>query len=610
MGGIILSKKDRKKQSGKPNTNKYTITSILPLILIISIVPLVLRLKILEVPEIVQALNGWDSIIGDFFSYYKTRVFIILVSIGAIIFLYKYFYKKDIDLKKTKAYYPMIIYVIFVILSTIFATYKDVAIAGYVERYEGVYMLICYILVLFLAINLVHNEKQIKYILVALGISSIIMSIMGLTQMVGKDFLASEFGQGLIIPNKYTDVIKNIDFIFVKKIYGTLYNTNYVGVYMSMVFALFATLTILVKDVKFRLLFILVSLLSFINLLGSASRVGLIAIALYFILLIILFRTTIIKSWKITVAIILLLSISVYGFNKYRDDFLKNRILSIKQTITNKQEKSNLEDIRLNNNTATIAIDDYEINIIFSGSGITFLDKDFQFIDTNYNDESGRFSFTEEPYKAHFFQLAAYENGLSLKSNIRTNKGWANFDLVINSDGHFRVLTPAGESTRTEKALSWGFEGREKFASGRGYIWSRSIPLLKDTIVLGHGPDTYALYFPQDDYLGKLQSNFQVMTLVDKPHNMYLQIGINTGLISLLAVLILFGMYILSSIKIYIRKREYNDFIEVAGISIFLSICIYLFTSLSNDSVVSVAPVFWTILGLGININMKIKSNM
>lgn len=591
-------------------SNNYTILSILPLILIVSIVPLIVRLKILESPTVVQTLNGWDALIGDFFSYYKTRIFLYLLILEGLVFSYKYFIKKDICLKKTITYYPMSIYAMFVVLSTIFATYRDVAITGYPERYEGVYILIGYILILFLIINMVDNEKQIKYILVALGASAIMMSILGFTQIIGKDFFATNFGLNVIIPNKYKELINGINYTFAsrKTVYGTLYNTNYIGVYMSMIFALFTTLVILTKDVKLRVFYGFVSILSLINLFGSASRVGLISVVLYILLLMVLFRTTIIKNWKVSFIIILIILISAYGFNKYKDDFLKKRILSIKESIMAKTEESNLKDIRLNNNVATISMDDYDINIIFSNGEFAFLDKDYKLIDVNYNEENGKFTFKEEPYKLHNFQLVNYKDSIGLISRIRTNKGRAVINLVINSEGYFRILTPSGESNRLGTAPSFGFKGKENFASSRGYIWSRSIPLLKNTILLGYGPDTFALFFPQDDYLSKLQNGMSVMTLVDKPHNLYLQIGINTGVISLLSILVLFLMYILSSLKIYIPKREYNNLTEIAGISVFLSICIYLFTGIFNDSVVSVAPVFWTLLGMGISINMKVKT--
>lgn len=602
-----------KKNRGKINPNKfnYNLQSILPLMLTVAIIPLIVRLKIVSLPEVSQILNNRQALSGDFFSYYKMIYFIILATVGAIIFSYKYFYKKDIALKKTNIYYPMAAYVIFVMLSTIFATYGDVAVSGYTERYEGMYVLLGYMTCVFLAINLVDNEKQIKYILLALGVSSILLSLLGISQMVGKDFFSTNFGQSLMIPSKYKEMVKSIDFTFgaAKTIYGTLYNTNYVGVYMSMVFSLACTILILSKEAKIKIISGIVSILSFINLLGSASKTGMISIALYILLLIIFFRIQIFKRWKISILVISLFTILAYGFNHYNDDFLKKRIISIRNILTTTEE-SNLKDIKLENNLARILVDDYEIKIVFGSNGFAFFDKDNQSLDTRYNDEKSRYTFIKEPYNKNVFQLVNYNENLVLSSWILTNKGWSIFYLAVNSEGQFRVLTPSGESIRDGKAPYWGFEGREGFASGRGYIWSRSIPLLKDTVFIGHGPDTYALYFPQDDYLGKLQSGQLIQAVVDKPHNIYLQTAINTGILSLISTIAIFVIYIGSSIKVYIKKKEYNNLLEIAGISIFFAICSYLMMGFLNDSVVSVAPVFWTLLGTGISINMRLRKDM
>jgi hypothetical protein len=46
--------------------------------------------------------------------------------------------------------------------------------------------------------------------------------------------------------------------------------------------------------------------------------------------------------------------------------------------------------------------------------------------------------------------------------------------------------------------------------------------------------------------------------------------------------------------------------IHAAGAACFAAFCGYVSAALFNDSVVSVAPVFWLLLGLGIGINVKV----
>jgi len=130
---------------------------------------------------------------------------------------------------------------------------------------------------------------------------------------------------------------------------------------------------------------------------------------------------------------------------------------------------------------------------------------------------------------------------------------------------------------------------------------------LKNTVLAGFGPDNFPMHFPQYDYLNKLRFYETGGIYVDKPHNMYLQIAVNTGIISLLAVLAIFIMYFVSSIRLYI-KEKFESFLPVAGLACFAAFCGYAVTGFFNDSVVSVAPVFWTLLGLGIGINVKLSA--
>jgi len=174
------------------------------------------------------------------------------------------------------------------------------------------------------------------------------------------------------------------------------------------------------------------------------------------------------------------------------------------------------------------------------------------------------------------------------------------------SENSFKFIDPKGAAVELIEVPSWGFKGKEKMGSARGYIWSRSIPLLKDTLLLGRGPDTFAIYFPQNDYVGKLIAYNTSGMIVDKAHNLYLQTALQTGVLSLVALLTVFVIYIANSLKIY-SKSNFNSFYEKTGLGIFLGITGYLSAGFFNDSVVSVAPIFWILLGIGISINLKLK---
>jgi O-antigen ligase len=83
-----------------------------------------------------------------------------------------------------------------------------------------------------------------------------------------------------------------------------------------------------------------------------------------------------------------------------------------------------------------------------------------------------------------------------------------------------------------------------KSFSGRAFIWSRTLPLLMDNIFLGTGPDTFLLAFPNDDFVALSNSGYGD-ELITKPHNMYLQTAVQTGVLSLICFLVFYIWYFL-----------------------------------------------------------------
>jgi O-antigen ligase len=132
--------------------------------------------------------------------------------------------------------------------------------------------------------------------------------------------------------------------------------------------------------------------------------------------------------------------------------------------------------------------------------------------------------------------------------------------------------------------------------------------MMKETLILGHGADTYSLYFPHRDYVGKYNAGWNINKIVDKPHDMYLDIIIGTGGVSLLSLLVLWGIYVIQSMKLYIRSK-FENFTEYVGVAIMFGICGFLAAGLVNDSTVSTVPMFYGLLGTGIAINYMIKRN-
>ena len=154
---------------------------------------------------------------------------------------------------------------------------------------------------------------------------------------------------------------------------------------------------------------------------------------------------------------------------------------------------------------------------------------------------------------------------------------------------------------KTQKKGIAFLEEHYHFANMRGYIWARTLPLLKKYFFLGSGPDTFIIAFPNDDLVGLYNSGHDG-EIITRPHCMYLQIAAQTGVPSLLAFLIFWGWYMIGSIKLY-WKQQYDGILPKIGVAILASVIGYLILGLTNDSCIAVSPIFFALGGMGLGIN-------
>jgi hypothetical protein len=79
--------------------------------------------------------------------------------------------------------------------------------------------------------------------------------------------------------------------------------------------------------------------------------------------------------------------------------------------------------------------------------------------------------------------------------------------------------------------------------------------------------------------------------------------------ISLIAFLAVCLIYVATGLALF-TKVNFAKAEEIIGGACLISVIGYLFAGLFNDSVTSVAPLFWLILGIGISINVRVRKNI
>ena len=124
---------------------------------------------------------------------------------------------------------------------------------------------------------------------------------------------------------------------------------------------------------------------------------------------------------------------------------------------------------------------------------------------------------------------------------------------------------------------------------------------MKHYLLLGSGADSFALVFPQSDYVSAYQGGYENM-LITKPHCIYLQAAVQTGVLSLLLLLAFYLWYAADCLKLYFLKQIPDDRTAFA-VAIFSATTGFLVLSLINDSTICVTPVFCALLGIGLALN-------
>lgn len=129
--------------------------------------------------------------------------------------------------------------------------------------------------------------------------------------------------------------------------------------------------------------------------------------------------------------------------------------------------------------------------------------------------------------------------------------------------------------------------------SGRGFIWHYSNELIKENSIIGYGPDNLYYNFPQLNPHHNILPN----NVIDKPHNMYLQVWIDIGVFGIIGFMtLLVGFLFKSNKAIDIEKDVYRITYFKA---LMLVIGAYMIQGLVNDNHMTVQPIVYLLMGIG-----------
>lgn len=594
------------------------------LFILIAIVPLIMKQKLLSYPISEFNFNKTERTYIDLFLFYKSQTIVICSATILVLYVLNLFKKiqfknfniRDIiptEILKDKIVIASLVFIFFATISSLFSKYQDVVYSGISQRFEGLFVLISYFIILFATKEFVEKKNGQKVIISFIMFSAFFIAVVGLFQFFKKDLLITDFFVKIILGPYYKPGMQLVQ-VF-NDVYATLYNPNCVGMYTAMIFPFTFILGIFYnKKSVMKYLLLLISFMTLIILKGSSSESAIIALVFEIIICLVLGLVLLLKDKfnvslkhiSIFSATIIILSVFMYIFIKPVNNNINATFLKA-LNIATPPSQSVFRDMQVVDNSITIDSVNGKIKFVYDKDlkECIVYDKDNNVVTGSKEDAENRnLTVYEIPaFGAFYIQYIGEKMAFYHELGI-------NIIMQIDQNSNIVILDIKEKPIDLNKEIpKIGFEGYELFASSRGFIWSRTLPLLKNKIFLGSGPDSFVLEFPQQDVVGKIRNFGDPNIVVDKAHNLFLQTALSTSIVSLIAMLFIFSTYIITTFKILVTKKIDDKNLFGLELATMISICGYLITSISTDSVVAVAPVFWAMLGLGFATNSIISKS-
>lgn len=260
-----------------------------------------------EINEFRETLIPWILIlIPIVFILYLINVHYIINTIFRLDLFYKFFLYILIPMELFSRIYNkekikledifLLIFLIFTIISTIYAYDTQIALIGFWSRYEGLYSILFYIFLYFNAKRINSDQKCIKIILITILVNFIV----GITQKTGLFVL----------------VFTKFDS---KNMLGLTENSNFFGSLMGML-TILPLMFYYFNNSKKRFIYLIILILGYIALLSSNSTGSFLAFILTIILMIIFFvikkQINLKKILTILLIIILLYPVVLHNNNE------------------------------------------------------------------------------------------------------------------------------------------------------------------------------------------------------------------------------------------------------------------------------------------------------
>ncbi|MGN1480417.1 O-antigen ligase family protein [Porcipelethomonas sp.] len=571
----------------------------------------VVRIHVKAIGENSQRLfSNNDGLYVDLFLYCKEILLFIIALICICYFVgEKIFPDKPCrynPVLKKSARMPLLlmgVYLLMAVISSIFSENKETVLWGVCSEYEGIIAVFSYCILFFAGYNYFGTEKAWRHYKKAFFILITVTVVMSFFEYIVMPLMELPFMKYIIASPEYRSVAESLDFSNAyRETVLMFYNSNYMGGFCTLIFPVSVYYITAAGKVFRKIICSVISAACFIVVIMSNSTAAfyvVLAEILFIMIFMIAKRFISVRNVILIFSAFAVLVGSVTAVSG--SDFFSNIVKSIfNETSYDESTHSfKLDDFRLEGNS-----------IIFSGNGSEYhITAPVESGEQLKVSGSNSTVFTADSIDSNTILVHDMNNDFEFSIILRDgiiylDLGYkSTIDFAVTSDGvkllvqNKQLLSSIPHSEFDDTQLCEFYS----FATGRGYIWINSLPILKDCLLIGKGPGNFPFYFNQNDLVGLLNTHGTYRLIVDKPHNWYLQIAITCGIPALLAVLILFIYFVVSGFRVFFRTSPdcFKSEKDICFLMfLYTGLCGFMVIGLSNDSCITVNPFFWFSFGI------------
>ncbi|MBB5150475.1 O-antigen ligase family protein [Ureibacillus thermosphaericus] len=258
------------------------------LLILIGFMPIIVLAHVREVisPQVSNISLLFSGTKGDIFTYYKFLLILIITIVSAILLLIKLFFMNG-TIRKTVLNYILGLFAISIVISTIFSPNISIALAGQYNRSDGAISWLCYIALMFIAMNINYPKNAVNKIIYSLYPFVFINFIIITMNFTGNDLMQKEWVKKLVT----VFLPEGANLAEGAQLVGTLNQWNYMSGMFAIMTVIFLAAALVGENWLYSIINTVVAVLSIAIMFMSISTSGFVTVLILFLpIVIILFR--------------------------------------------------------------------------------------------------------------------------------------------------------------------------------------------------------------------------------------------------------------------------------------------------------------------------------